>query len=341
MSLKDNPSDNGLVQNVNSCPCENLGVKGKYIFTLQFESEGTPAKSCKYTYSAILQKLFAQMDKFVPVSFKFDLPVPGSDTEIRSYLIYKEMDSRELNVDRCPHHLNLNINERYPHHIIDSLGNEHLVCPFSKRYVTVLKPGITNKNRNMDSFSSKIRFRCMSSCRGGIDRRTLLVVYELYVANKFCGRAVLEVVICTSPGRDRVNQERKYLLKTTNGVDSPFLTAPSYTQSSSIARPEHSNGNSNNMIVNGDRSSPYVVEHCTNEMNPSSSKRPYVTNGSNTQSTKRPFESCDDCIYGSVEQDEYFIKVKGFHNAILLKGMAERLSQLEDLKREKSDYEKR
>ena len=53
-----------------------------------------------------------------------------------------------------------------------------------------------------DSFIGAVRFRRTSGYRGGIDRHSILALFELYVNNDFTGRAVIEVSVCSSPRRD-------------------------------------------------------------------------------------------------------------------------------------------
>ena len=114
-------------------------------------------------------------------------------------------------MDRCPHHLHLSRHEEARcHHVLETIDNgEHTICPKSKRYVTVFKPAISHSSREINSFTVHVRFRCTSGCRGGIDRRSILTLNELYVNKVFKGRAVIEVSVCSSPGRDRENQEKK------------------------------------------------------------------------------------------------------------------------------------
>lgn len=169
------------------------------------------------------------MDKSVPIRFETEMAMPARGVEIRTYLVYKDVQSRELVVDRCPHHVKQN--EAFPRHIMVSADGSHLLCPSTKRYITVIRPAITQVH-DINQFTGEIRFRCSSGCRGGIDRRATYVLFELYVHKQFCGRSLLEVSVCTSPGRDRENQEKKqYILKT--GMKRPASSTSSSSSPSS------------------------------------------------------------------------------------------------------------
>ena len=153
-----------------------------------------------------------QPDKVVPFKFVSEIALPAKNFEIRSYLIFKDINSREIVVDRCPLHLNLHNDFDSRHHVLDAIDGKHIICPSTNRYVTIFKPGITHSKHEINSFIGNMCFRCGSGCRGGIDRRPIFALFELYVNKKFSGRAAIEVSICSSPGRDRVNQEKKKML---------------------------------------------------------------------------------------------------------------------------------
>ena len=78
-------------------------------------------------------------------------------------------------VDRYPHHLHVS---RYEvlrcHHVMDTIDDgKHTVFPIWKWYVTIFKPGRTHS-------IYAVCFRCTSWYCGGIDRHSILTLFELY-----------------------------------------------------------------------------------------------------------------------------------------------------------------
>ena len=134
-----------------------------------------------------------------------------------------------------------------------------------------------------------VRFRCTSGCRGGIDRRSILTLFELYVNKVFKGRAVIEVSVCSSPGRDRENQEKK---RRRNVEPDTFCNI------------EAAHGTSLSPTDENDIPKKMCVPH-----NPAENK-----------------------VYLNMYGDQYLIGVKGHENAMILRKMAEKMNELEDLK---------
>ena len=60
-----------------------------------------PSKGCKYTYSNQLNKLFAQKNVDVPITFQTSVN-PPENFEIRSYLAYQDDVYRGHIVEKCP-----------------------------------------------------------------------------------------------------------------------------------------------------------------------------------------------------------------------------------------------
>ena len=222
-------TSNRLIQCVDTTPCEKLQKRGKYGFSIVFDEDLKPqSKSCNYTYSKILDKFFIQMDKKSPMKFSCDVTLPAEGFQIRSYLVFKDIDYRGKVVDRCPHHSKKQV-EVYSGYVMDSVDErvEHAICESTKRYVTIWKPV---SKQNLNTFNFNILFRCASSCRGGIDRKPILAVFELYVYEKFEGRAFVEVSICSSPGRDRENGEKKRKWTESSTVTTATTTTATETK---------------------------------------------------------------------------------------------------------------
>ena len=77
----------------------------RYNFRISLETESkTPTKSCAFTYSERLLRLFVQRERDIPIRFTSSIDLPKDDIEIRSFLMFKnERDQNEV-VDSCPLH---------------------------------------------------------------------------------------------------------------------------------------------------------------------------------------------------------------------------------------------
>ena len=75
----------------------------RFGFQLHFVPEiKKPTKSCKYTYSNLVQKLFAKLHSDVTITFQTLVELP-KNAQIRASIVFK--DESEGVVTRCPFHL--------------------------------------------------------------------------------------------------------------------------------------------------------------------------------------------------------------------------------------------
>ena len=74
----------------------------RYNFSLFFKEElKKPSKSCNYTYSHQLGKLFTQKNVDVPITFQTSFALP-ENFQIRSYLAFDADTYRTHPVEKCP-----------------------------------------------------------------------------------------------------------------------------------------------------------------------------------------------------------------------------------------------
>nr|CAB3267269.1 tumor protein 63 isoform b [Phallusia mammillata] len=186
---------------------------GEFDFHINFgEATESAPKSAQYTYSHQLNKLFVKMNVTCPVRFKCSRP-PPMNSVIRAVAVFKRPEHVTDVVTRCPNHripdeasyiqsrhlIRAEMpNDSQVHYEVGQQDGRESVTVFYERpqvgaeYTTVL-----------------YKFMCLSSCVGGINRRPLLTVFTLELDGQVLGRRVVEVRICSCPGRDRSQEERK------------------------------------------------------------------------------------------------------------------------------------
>ncbi|XP_066930236.1 cellular tumor antigen p53-like isoform X2 [Clytia hemisphaerica] len=201
---------------------------GRYNFSLFFEEEKKkPSKSCNFTYSHQLGKLFAQKNVDVPITFKTSIALP-ENFQIRSYLAFDGDTYRSHPVEKCPADLKEWKNMTGENHIIINNKPDTIYSQCSSgHYVTITSGFRTEKTKK--EFSDAFSFTCFTTCRGGINRRDVSLLFALYSNNQFYGQAKVPVVICSSPGRDRISKEKKLMkatCKTIKKDENPIPTPP-------------------------------------------------------------------------------------------------------------------
>lgn len=203
---------------------------GRYNFQLYFKEETKfPSKSCLHTYSKQLKKLFVQKDHDIPFTFQTSVPLPNH-FEIRSYLCFEDVTYKSHTVEKCPNDKKTWEGQKAEDHIIINKREEtyYSRCP-SGPYVTIT-PGC-RLDTNKCEFSDAYIFACYTTCRGGINRRRVSILFALYTNDTFCGQAKVEISICSSPGRDRKNKENaeKCLKIKTESPTTPPLSSTTTT----------------------------------------------------------------------------------------------------------------
>ncbi|XP_076818758.1 uncharacterized protein LOC143464712 isoform X3 [Clavelina lepadiformis] len=206
----------------------NTDYPGDYGFQINFgETTESAPKSAQYTYSPSLNKLFVKMNVTCPIRFKCERP-PPMNSIVRAIPVFKRPEHVTDIVTRCPNH---RIPDEHQYlgrsgHLIraempDDRHVRYDVASDHRESVSVLyeRPQV-----GAEFTTVLYKFMCLSSCVGGINRRPLLTVFVLENAEgQVLGRRVVEVRICSCPGRDRSQEEKRKTVDTSmnqgNGQD--------------------------------------------------------------------------------------------------------------------------
>ncbi|XP_076822826.1 cellular tumor antigen p53-like [Clavelina lepadiformis] len=202
-------------QSVNHFPATN-NYEGDYGFRISFgeHTENAP-KSVHYTYSVQLNKIFAQMLEIVPVEYRCTFP-PPENCRIKALLVYKKSADISKLVTKCSNHRASDVNGENPNHLV--LAN--------MPHLSDVQYGLTTEGREYVSMPYEppqigmmtsvlhFKFTCLSSCKDGINRRPLVLKFHLESpTGDVLGRQVVDLCICTCPGRDRTKEETKLFKK--------------------------------------------------------------------------------------------------------------------------------
>ncbi|XP_047136262.1 cellular tumor antigen p53 [Hydra vulgaris] len=197
--------------------------KGRFQFNLNFKEDlRKPTKSCLYTYSHRLNKLYVQPNHIIEIPFTSFYLDTKKNWNIQSFLIFKSIVHRNEVVMRCPNHLEQDKNTEKKHFVLqcqepntEFFVPKKLIFPGTKHYINILPiPGNILPNEE-NSFSLKFIFACSSVCQGGINRRPLILVFNLCERADVVDQIMMDISICSCPGRDRINQEEKQINRLT------------------------------------------------------------------------------------------------------------------------------
>jgi len=189
--------------------------KGQFNFEVTFQKLSENAKSKSWDYSAKLKKLFIDANKEVMAAFNVKNPHYTEGLYIRMLPVYADSQNFKLPVARCPRHASLddswnrNFNPEHRFHLIRAVNkhtiyetdatSERLSCKFPVDII----PG-------HDQVTVPIKFMCLGSDIGGLNRRPLMVIFTLETSTaEVLGRARVDVRVCSCPRRDKATEEEK------------------------------------------------------------------------------------------------------------------------------------
>ena len=193
------------------------GDPGQFDFSVQFmDHDEVITKSIHFTHSFMLNKLYVQCNEPCPIQFKCGInPPDGCIIQVRA--IFKRPQDRSEVVESCKLHKETSTGDP------KSTGRLIQVdmFPLKKVRYDVLPEGhetvsfpYENPDIGWEYQITRFKFTCLSSCKSGINRRpTSLVFYLMSPEGDVLGCRVMDICICTRPGRDRERDENKIARK--------------------------------------------------------------------------------------------------------------------------------
>ena len=176
---------------------------GLYGFSVSFSQLDDRVKNKPWEFSQQLNKLYIDLDRWVPVEFR-----APAGFFIRALPVFSLPSDLRQPVKRCPSHAALsdktNKNFAFPDHLIRVDGEDPTYQEDSiSGRLSVLFPVVERK---------LLKFMCLGSDLGGINRRPVKLVFTLEDAvGLLVGRQVFDLRLCSSPKRDKLKDEEKHL----------------------------------------------------------------------------------------------------------------------------------
>ena len=198
--------------------CRNVNTikfPGCFGFGVIFVISTRNSRTRNTEFSLELNKLFIDMDKWIELRIVFSND-PPQDLFIRALPIFAEATDIHIPVKRCPNHAREDhpSNQGFPSslHLIrvdssDAIYYEDL----ESGRLSVLVPLDPHRGGPQSSSCPLLmKFMCLGSDVGGINRRPLQVVFTLEDREtKVLGRDLVNVRICCCPKRDRITEEER------------------------------------------------------------------------------------------------------------------------------------
>lgn len=214
--------------------------EGEYDFNVKIEEKERTVKSPMWMMSHIMQKLYTNINKPVPFEVRMHRRPPGVNFNVRATLIFSEQQYMRMNVIRCPNHAApsdpSNHDFPYPEHVVrcDHPGAKYESHPSGR--LSVIVP-LDNLQDGMEFTPILLRFMCLGSCVGGINRKFISLILGLEdMSGRTVGRRVIHVRVCACPTRDIKTDELQYQNKgikrkgTTGLVEKKVLTKKTKTK---------------------------------------------------------------------------------------------------------------
>ena len=193
---------------------------GSFEFDIRFSHLSRQGKNKHWDYSTNLRKLYIDMNKLVQGEFRVG-PSPPDGLWIRALPIYAEAGHIREPVRRCPNHAsagdptNQPPEHGNPTHLIRMDGSDTLYCDDKESgRLSVIFP-VRAPHQGSEFTHKLMKFMCLGSDVGGINRRPLKVIFTLEAVDAagqigvVLGRKVVEVRICSCPKRDRQQEEQR------------------------------------------------------------------------------------------------------------------------------------
>ncbi|KAK8390299.1 hypothetical protein O3P69_010168 [Scylla paramamosain] len=182
-------------------------LEGKCGFTVSVDDKERSTKSPMWLMSTIVNKLYTNLNKAVPFEVRMNNP-PTDDEKmyIRAILVFSSPEFLRTNVTRCPNHAATteatNHDFPYPNHVVRADHPAALYQESPSGRLSVVVPLDLHQN-SPDYALILLRFMCLGSCVGGINRRPISIVLTLENGQaEVLGRKVIDVRVCACPTRD-------------------------------------------------------------------------------------------------------------------------------------------
>ena len=185
---------------------------GLYGFSVMFSQLEERARNKTWEFSQILNKLYSDLDRWVLVEF-----TAPAGFFIRALPVFSLPSDMRHPVKRCPGHAapseKTNKNFPYPDHLVRVEGEDSVYQEDSTSgRLSVLFPVLARETHSSQLDSRLIKFMCLGSDPGGINRRPVKLVFTLEDGTGLVvGRQVIDLRLCSNPKRDKVRDEEKHL----------------------------------------------------------------------------------------------------------------------------------
>ncbi|XP_068247070.1 uncharacterized protein [Palaemon carinicauda] len=193
-------------------------MEGEYGFSVTIEEKERTTKSPMWLMSNVTNKLYTNINKAVPFEIRLRKKVPSDKSFfIRAVAVFSSAQFLRTNVTRCPNHASTaditNHDFPYPAHVVRADHPEAKYEENPNGRLSVIVP-LDILVDGSDYTPILLRFMCLGSCVGGINRRPIAIILTLEnVLGQVCGRKVIDVRVCACPTRDIRTDEQALLNK--------------------------------------------------------------------------------------------------------------------------------
>nr|AST14857.1 tumor suppressor protein p53 [Macrobrachium olfersii] len=193
-------------------------MEGDYGFSVTIEEKERTTKSPMWLMSSVTNKLYTNINKAVPFEIQLRKKVPSDKSfYIRAVAVFSSAQFLRTNVTRCPNHASTadmtNHGFPYPTHVVRADHPEAKYEESLTGRLSVIVP-LDKLVDGSDFTPILLRFMCLGSCVGGINRRPIAIILTLEnAAGQLFGRKVIDVRVCACPTRDIRTDELALLNK--------------------------------------------------------------------------------------------------------------------------------
>ncbi|XP_069974311.1 cellular tumor antigen p53 isoform X2 [Penaeus vannamei] len=181
-------------------------MEGEYGFTVSIQDRERTTKSPMWLMSKITKKLYTNINKAVPFEINLKKRVINEHFFIRAVPVFSSPQFLRTNVNRCPNHASptdpTNHDFPYPEHVVRADHPGARYDNTNGRLSVRVPLDILQDGSGSDYTPVLLRFMCLGSCVGGINRRPIAIILTLENGGHVVGRKVVDVRVCACPTRD-------------------------------------------------------------------------------------------------------------------------------------------